>query len=59
MTKVEKLEKIVDDFTNAVLTLKYGEEYTKVDNIEDYPEVNDDWEYINNETFELANKIFN
>ena len=54
----EKLECLVDSFTNKVLSLKYGEKFDSIENVEDYPEINDDWEYINNETYELARKIF-
>lgn len=53
-----KIEKLVDEFTNRVLEVKYGDRYKNINNIEDYPEINDDWEYINNQTFELAIKIF-
>lgn len=54
----DKLEQLVDNFTMKILSLKYGEKFNSIDNIEDYPEINNDWEYINSETYELARKIF-
>jgi hypothetical protein len=42
-----KIQDLADKFTNEVLTAKYGERFTSLDNVEDDDEINKIWDYLN------------
>lgn len=42
-----KIQDLADKFTNEVLTSKYGERFTSLDDVEDDDEINRIWEYLN------------
>ena len=46
MTKT-KIQDLADKFTNEVLTAKYGERFTSLDNVEDDDEIDKIWDYLN------------
>jgi len=46
MTKT-KIQDLADKFTNEVLTVKYGERFTSLDNVEDDDEIDKIWDYLN------------
>ena len=42
-----KIQDLADKFTNEVLTAKYGERFTSLNNVEDDDEINKIWDYLN------------
>ena len=52
-----KVQDLADKFTSEVLTAKYGERFTSLDDIEDDWEIDYDWEYLNERFYETINKI--
>ena len=42
-----KIQDLADKFTNEVLTAKYGERFTSLDNVEDDEEIDKIWDYLN------------
>lgn len=42
-----KIQDFADKFTNEVLTSKYRERFTSLDDVEDDDEINRIWEYLN------------
>ena len=42
---------LADKLTNEVLTEIYGERFTELDNIEDDKELDNDWEYFNEQFY--------
>lgn len=42
-----KIQDLADKFTNEVLTAKYGERFTSLDNVEDDKEIDKIWDYLN------------
>ena len=42
-----KIQDLADKFTNEVLTAKYGERFTSLDDVEDDEEINRVWDYLN------------
>lgn len=56
MTQSKKQE-LADKFTNEVLTAKYGERFTSLDDVEDDAEINAEWDFLNEEFYETITKL--
>ena len=52
-----KKQDLADKFTNEVLTAKYGERFTSLDDVEDDAEINAEWDFLNEEFYETITKL--
>ena len=56
MTLSQK-QNLADKFTNEVLTAKFGDKFTSLEDIEDDEEMNILWDTLNGNFYELINSI--
>jgi len=52
-----QIQNLADKFTSEVLTAKYGNRFTDIDNVEDDAEMNSDWEMLNGEFYSTIEKV--
>ena len=54
---INKVQDLADKFTNEVLTAKYGERFTSLEDVEEDNEINADWDFLNEQFYEVITKI--
>ena len=51
-----KIQDLADKFTSEVLTAKYGERFTSLEDVEEDVEIDTEWEYLNENFYETINR---
>ncbi len=52
-----KAQDLADKFTNETLTEMYGERFTSLDDVEEDPEIDNKWEYLNEMFYQAIAKV--
>ena len=53
----QQIQTLADKFTNEVLTAMYGERFTSLEDVEDDDEINEKWDYLNEQFYDAINNV--
>ena len=53
MEKKFSKQNLADEFTNKVLTAKYGDRFSDLEDVEEDKEINEEWEFLNEKFYNL------
>lgn len=53
----DEVQNFANEFTSRLLREKYGEAFDLIDNVEDYPDINHDWEVLNEKFYNIIDEF--